>query len=88
MDGVPVRSCQITASEFHKKSIVTIEGIASAHKLHAVQAGWVEKQAKVDQAALIKRHGGREAVLSKGSYGPTPAPGEKIVFIEHPEEIR
>jgi choline-sulfatase len=48
----------------------------------------VDKQAKVDQAALIERHGGRETVLSKGSYGPTPAPGEKIVFIEHPEEIR
>jgi choline-sulfatase len=48
----------------------------------------VDKRAKADQAALIERHGGREAVLNKGSYGPTPAPGEKIVFIEHPEDVR
>ena len=47
----------------------------------------VDKHAKADQAALIERHGGRETVLTKGSYGPTPAPGEKIVFIKHHEEI-
>ena len=47
----------------------------------------VDKRAKADQAALIERHGGRETVLNKGSYGPTPAPGEKVVFIKHPEEI-
>ena len=35
----------------------------------------VDKRAKADQAALIDRHGGREAVLSHGhSFTPPPLP--------------
>jgi choline-sulfatase len=37
----------------------------------------VDARAKADQAAIIERHGGREAVLARGSFGATPPPGEK-----------
>ncbi|MGY9015801.1 MAG: sulfatase-like hydrolase/transferase [Rhodospirillales bacterium] len=37
----------------------------------------VDHRAKADQAALVERHGGRDAVVAKGSFGGTPAPGEK-----------
>ncbi len=40
----------------------------------------VDRQAKADQAALVEKHGGREAVLKKGTFGGTPAPGHKAVF--------
>ncbi len=34
----------------------------------------VDRRAKKDQAALVERHGGREAVIQKGGFGHTPAP--------------
>jgi choline-sulfatase len=37
----------------------------------------VDRRAKADQAALVERHGGRDAVVAKGGFGGTPAPGEK-----------
>ncbi len=41
----------------------------------------VDALAKKDQADTIGRHGGREAILARGSFGNTPAPGEKPVFV-------
>ncbi|MGZ0189662.1 MAG: sulfatase-like hydrolase/transferase, partial [Alphaproteobacteria bacterium] len=35
----------------------------------------VDAQAKADQAALIERHGGREAAMLAGTPGATPVPG-------------
>jgi choline-sulfatase len=40
----------------------------------------IDRRAKADQATLIERHGGREAVVSKGGFGASPAPGQKAVF--------
>jgi len=40
----------------------------------------VDRRAKADQGALVKRHGGREAVLQRGTFGGTPAPGYKAEF--------
>jgi choline-sulfatase len=40
----------------------------------------VDKRAKADQAALVERNGGRDAVLKKGAFGGTPAPGYKAEF--------
>jgi choline-sulfatase len=40
----------------------------------------VNDQAFSDQAEMIERHGGREAVLSRGDFGYTPAPGEQTQF--------
>ena len=40
----------------------------------------VDQNAKKDQAALVKKHGGRDAVLKKGSFNGTPAPGEQAIY--------
>lgn len=37
----------------------------------------VNKQAFADQAATIAKHGGEEAILKRGDYGYSPAPGHK-----------
>ncbi len=36
----------------------------------------VDRRAKEDQAALVERHGGREAVIEMGGFSHTPAPEE------------
>jgi choline-sulfatase len=40
----------------------------------------VDRRAKADQAALIERHGGRDAIVAKGGFGATPPPGQKPKF--------
>lgn len=40
----------------------------------------VDRLAFADQAAVIARHGGREAVLNRGTFGHSPVPGEKAVY--------
>ena len=40
----------------------------------------VDRLAFADQAAVIARHGGREAVLKRGSFGHSPVPGETAVY--------
>lgn len=42
----------------------------------------VDRQAKADQAAIIAAHGGVDAVLERGGFGATPAPGEDARFIQ------
>jgi choline-sulfatase len=41
----------------------------------------VDRRAKADQAALVEKFGGREAVIEKGTFGQTPAPGEKPKWV-------
>ncbi|MGY0217154.1 sulfatase-like hydrolase/transferase [Endozoicomonadaceae bacterium StTr2] len=40
----------------------------------------VDARAKADQAKLVAENGGREAVVARGGFGATPAPGDKAVF--------
>ncbi|MBW3097186.1 sulfatase-like hydrolase/transferase [Pseudohoeflea sp. DP4N28-3] len=40
----------------------------------------IDKMAKADQANLVDRHGGREAVISKGGFGATPPPGDSARY--------
>lgn len=40
----------------------------------------VDRRAKLQQAELIERHGGREAVVAKGGFGATPPPGNAAKF--------
>lgn len=35
-----------------------------------------DRRAKADQAALVERHGGRDAVLSQRGYFGSPTPGD------------
>ena len=39
-----------------------------------------DRQARADQAARIAAMGGREAILARGSFGYSPAPGTKPVY--------
>ena len=43
VDGVPVRSCSMAASDAAGKKVVTIEGLGQG-QLHAVQKAWIEQQ--------------------------------------------
>ena len=43
VDGMAVRSCQLTAGDVDG-DITTIEGLGTPEALHAVQAAWVEHQ--------------------------------------------
>jgi len=40
----------------------------------------VDHRAKEQQAKLVELHGGREAVVSQGGFGATPAPGENVQY--------
>jgi isoquinoline 1-oxidoreductase alpha subunit len=40
VEGVPMRSCTVTAATIAGKSVVTIEGL-SAHRDHPVQKAWI-----------------------------------------------
>ena len=42
----------------------------------------VNDAAQASQAALVKSAGGRDTVLSKGTFQGTPAPGEKAEYIQ------
>lgn len=44
MDGIAVRSCQVSAGSAAGSDIVTIEGLGTPDTLHAVQEAWVEHQ--------------------------------------------
>ncbi len=42
IDNAAVRSCSLPVSAVEGKSVLTIEGLSSAGKLHPVQAAWLE----------------------------------------------
>jgi isoquinoline 1-oxidoreductase subunit alpha len=44
VDGAPVRSCVTTVDGVAGRSVTTIEGLASAERLHPVQVAWIEHQ--------------------------------------------
>jgi isoquinoline 1-oxidoreductase alpha subunit len=48
VDGAPVRSCSMAASDVEGKTVITIEGLAQGQgqdgPLHAVQKAWIEHQ--------------------------------------------
>jgi len=65
LDGEPVRTCTLPASEAVGKKIVTIEGL-SRHELHRVQKAWIEHEVPqcgycqtgmiMSAAALLAKH--------------------------------
>lgn len=44
VDGKAVRSCVLPVGSVAGKSLTTIEGLASAEKLHPVQQAWIDEQ--------------------------------------------
>ena len=41
----------------------------------------VDRQARADQAAIVDAHGGADAILQRGGFGATPAPGSEIEYV-------
>ena len=56
----------VTACERRLRALVDPEGVDAA--------------AKADQRVLIERHGGREKVIQRGTFGNTPVPGQNPDF--------
>jgi isoquinoline 1-oxidoreductase alpha subunit len=44
LDGMAVRSCQVTAGVLEGAEVTTIEGLGTPDALHALQAAWVAQQ--------------------------------------------
>lgn len=44
LDGLAVRSCQITAGEVEGAEVTTIEGLGTPEAPHPVQQAWIEEQ--------------------------------------------
>jgi isoquinoline 1-oxidoreductase alpha subunit len=44
LNGEPVRSCSYPVSAADGQKVITIEGLASKDKLHAVQQAWIDHQ--------------------------------------------
>lgn len=44
LDGLAVRSCQVTAASVGDAEVTTIEGLGTPNLMHAVQEAWVEHQ--------------------------------------------
>jgi isoquinoline 1-oxidoreductase alpha subunit len=44
LDGVAVRSCQVTLADAAGAQVTTIEGLGNPAALHAVQAAWIAHQ--------------------------------------------
>ena len=42
----------------------------------------IDKLVREDQAALVEKHGGRDAVLERGGFLGTPPPGHKAEFVK------
>jgi len=41
----------------------------------------VDARAKADQAAVVEKNGGRDAVIKRGTFGATPPPGSAAKFV-------
>lgn len=73
IDGVAARSCLVPAAGVADRSVTTIEGLASGHNLHAVQAAWIEHQ--VPQCGYCQS-GMIMAVVALLERSPAPSDAE------------
>jgi len=56
IDGKPARSCVVAASKVGPGKVVTLEGLGTPQKPHAVQQAFIEEQARPVRV-LHQRHG-------------------------------
>jgi nicotinate dehydrogenase subunit A len=45
LDGVPIRSCEVTVAEVAGSGITTLEGLGSADEMHPIQQAFLDEQA-------------------------------------------
>ena len=84
--GMPAQLFDLEADPFETRDLAEDPGFrgvvgqceASLRKIVDPEAA--DKQARADQAARIAELGGREAILKRGSFGFSPAPGTKPAY--------
>jgi isoquinoline 1-oxidoreductase alpha subunit len=73
LNGAPIRSCVTPVAAAVNQNITTVEGIASAGMLHAVQQAWIEEQ--VPQCGYCQSGQIMSAVALLAS-NPAPSDGD------------
>ena len=73
----PEEENNLAADPAHAATLADLQGELTAR----LDPDAVNAQAQAAQAALVDDAGGRDAVLSKGSFQGTPAPGEKAEYV-------
>lgn len=76
MERDPQELEDLAASREHDAIVARLS--AELHRIVDPQAQ--DRRAKTDQRALLDAHGGRDAVVERGGFGATPAPGVKPSF--------
>lgn len=76
LDADPRERNDLSADASHAHVLSDLE----AELLAICDPETVDRQAKADQATLVERHGGREAVIARGSFSGTPAPGDVAIY--------
>ena len=68
----PSETVNLAADPAYQDVLVTLKAELSA----IVDPDEADRLAKSDQAALLAEHGGREAVLQRGTFINSPVPGD------------
>jgi choline-sulfatase len=74
----PEEEKNLAADEAFASVLAELQGELTAR----IDPDAVNAEAQKSQAALVEAAGGREAVLNKGSFQGTPAPGEKAEYVQ------
>ncbi len=80
LEADPEETINLVSDPAHKDTLSDIE--QELRKI--INPEKTDREAKASQAAIIEKHGGREAIIQQGGFGNTPAPGEKPVFAAGP----
>jgi choline-sulfatase len=72
----PLETRDLAGDPSYRRTLAECEAILR----EICDPGAVDRLAFADQEAMIQRHGGREAVIKRGTFGHSPVPGEKAVY--------
>ena len=72
----PEELCDVSADPAYRDAVNALERALRSQ----IDPDTIDAQAKADQRKIVERNGGRDAVVKKGTFGGTPAPGEKAEF--------
>ena len=73
----------VAVQPFNFVDMVATRGLGevSSVAVKGVDPERIDRAAHADQAALIARHGGRDAVIARGGFGASPVPGEAAEYV-------
>jgi choline-sulfatase len=76
LDTHPQESCDLAGHPGYRGLV----GDCEKALRRVVDPESADRQARADQSEYIERYGGREAILARGSFGYSPAPGTQLVY--------